>query len=111
MNTKTIPRHDTLPKFQHGRQVPTLDSTGRPIAPPYMIRAVHRESGTVILRRATREEIRNRDKRITMQPLYFWFCNKWMPLTPRGAWAATDVHCKFRYLTNSNGDTVGIGIY
>lgn len=109
--TQTATIHDTLPRFQHGRQVPTLDSKGRPIAPPYLIRAAHHASGTVVLRRATREEIRRNDRRITMQPVYFRFCNKWLPLTPRGVWAATDVPCRFRYLTNSNGDTVGIGIY
>lgn len=111
MNTQTASMHDILPKFQHGRQVPTLDTTGRPIAPPYMIQVVHSESGTVILRRATREEIRKTDRRITMMPIYFKFCNKWLPLTPRGVWAATDIPCRFRYLTNDNGDTVGIGIY
>lgn len=103
--------HDILPKFMHGRQVPTIDSTGRTVAPPYMIRVAHHESGTMVLRRATRDEIRRKDRRITMLPVHFLVANKWYPLTPKGVWAATDRESRFKVLTNPNGDTVGVGIY
>lgn len=114
MKTSTTPfvgKHDLLPHFQGGEQVPVKDGTGRVIAPPYLTRAFHAESGSVVLRRATREEIRERNRFLTVQPIWMLFAGRWYPLTPRGVWVATNLPCRFRVLTNSNGDALGYGIY
>jgi len=104
-------RHDTQPRFRDREQVPVADNTGRVIAPPYLTRALHEESGSTVLRRATREEIRNHSRFITVQPIWMQFAGRWYSLTPRGVWAATTIPCRFKLLTNSNGDSIGYGIY
>lgn len=109
--TPTKGPHDTRPRFRNGEQVPVTDSTGRIVAPPYLTRARHKPSGSIVLRRATREEIRNNSRFITVQPIWMRFAGRWYPLTPRGVWAATELPCRFKVLTNSNGDSLGYGIY
>ena len=105
-------QHRTAPTFRANRQQPTIDpTTGRTIAPPYLIRTTHPVAGSPIIRQATKREIANNDKRMTFLPLLFMFAGRWYPLTNKGSWAATDIECRYKLLTNPNGDTVGIGIY
>lgn len=105
-------QHRTAPTFRAGRQQPTTDPvTGRTVAPPYLIRTLHPTAGGPIIRHATRTEIRQQDRRLTFMPIFFLFAGKWVKLTPRGIWAATDGLCRYRLLENTNGDIVGIGLY
>lgn len=116
MNTRTftpqIGQHRTAPTFRAGRQQPTTDPvTGRTVAPPYLVRTVHPVAGGPIVRQATRKEIANNDRRISFLPVWFYVAGKWHQLTPRGVWATTEIECRYKLLTNGNGDMLGIGIY
>lgn len=105
-------QHRTAPTFRAGRQQPTIDpTTGRTVAPPYLIRTVHPVAGGPIVRQATRKEIANNDRRISFLPVWFYVAGKWHQLTPRGVWATTEIECRYKLLTNGNGDMLGIGIY
>jgi hypothetical protein len=81
------------------------------INPPHLVRDRHPDTGSPIVRLATDTEIR-RGRGVCFLPIYFKMANKWYLLTGKGAWAAMAVGpCRYQLLTNSNGDTLGIGIY
>ena len=116
MNNRTftpqLGQHRTAPTFRAGRQQPTTDPvTGRTVAPPYLIRTTHPVAGGPIVRQATRKEILNRSALLTFLPVWFYMAGKWVQLTNKGIWNTTEIHCRYKLLTNSNGDTLGIGIY
>ena len=104
-------QHSLLPTFANGKQAQVKAQDGKTIAPPYLIRTLHPTAGGPIIRHATRAEIRQQDRRLTFMPIFFLFAGKWVKLTPRGIWAATDGLCRYRLLENTNGDIVGIGLY
>jgi len=78
--------------------------------PPHLVRTKHPQTGSDIIRRANRTEIL-KGKGLCFLPVYFLMANKWYLLTAKGIWNATDGFCRYRILTDSNGDTLGIGLF
>jgi hypothetical protein len=78
--------------------------------PPHLVRTKHPQTGSDIIRRATRTEIL-RGKGLCFLPVYFKMCNRWYLLTAKGIWNATDNFCRYKILTDGNGDTLGIGLF
>lgn len=78
--------------------------------PPHLVRTKHPQTGSDIVRRATKTEIL-RGKGLCFLPVYFLMANKWYLLAPKGIWNATDKFCRYKILTDSNGDTLGIGLF
>ena len=94
-------------KHQHHPNTPVKHL----INPPHLVRTKHPDTGSPVVRRATRSEVVS-GKGMCFLPVYFKMANKWYLLTAKGAWAATEMAlCRYKLLTDSNGDEIGIGLY